>query len=130
MFFDTNVLVSAFISRGLCADLFRHVLAHHELVVGEVVIAELHKVLRDKLRASPASVAMLEGLLREQVVVPKPAKPFAHPVGDRADQWVLASAIAGKADVLVTGDADLLTIKDRSPVPIASPREFWNMLRA
>lgn len=38
VFLDTNVLVSAFATRGLCADLMRHVLAEHDLITGEVII--------------------------------------------------------------------------------------------
>ena len=50
VFLDTNVLVSAFATRGLCADVLRHILAQHDLIVGEVVIAELRRVLRDRIK--------------------------------------------------------------------------------
>jgi len=46
--------------------------------------------------------------LREHTVVPKPRNPRAIPLRDPADRYILASALAGKADVLVTGDRDLL----------------------
>ena len=38
VFFDTNVLVSAFLARGLCADLLRLVLSEHTLLCSEVVL--------------------------------------------------------------------------------------------
>jgi hypothetical protein len=38
VFLDTNVLVSAFAARGLCADLLRDVLARHDLVTGDADI--------------------------------------------------------------------------------------------
>jgi hypothetical protein len=38
VFLDTNVLVAAFATRGLCADLLRVVLVRHELVVADVVL--------------------------------------------------------------------------------------------
>jgi hypothetical protein len=38
VFLDTNVLVSAFASRGLCADLFETVLLEHDFLVGRNVI--------------------------------------------------------------------------------------------
>ena len=50
VFFDTIVLVSAFLARGLCADLLRLVLAEHTLVTSEVVLAELSDVLSRKGR--------------------------------------------------------------------------------
>lgn len=45
VFLDTNVLVSAFASRGLCADLFELVLVEHDLVLGRTVLRELNKAL-------------------------------------------------------------------------------------
>jgi putative PIN family toxin of toxin-antitoxin system len=129
VFLDTNVLVSAFATRGLCADLFRHVLAEHELITGEVVIVELRRVLRDRIKVPAATVAGIEELLRDQVVVPKPAEPHALPLRDADDQWVLASAMAGKADVLVTGDSDLLDVASQVPLQIVDPRGFWDMVR-
>jgi putative PIN family toxin of toxin-antitoxin system len=129
VFLDTNVLVSAFATRGLCADVLRHILAQHDLIIGEVVIAELRRVLRHRIKVSPPTIAAIEQLLREQVVVPRPARPCPLPVRDAADRWVLASAVLGKADVLVTGDSDLLEMASRAPLPIVDPRAFWEMVR-
>jgi len=129
VFLDTNVLVSAFASRGLCADVVRHILAEHELLTGEVNIVELRRVLRVRIKVPPPIIASIEQLLRDQVVVPKPAKPHPLPIRDADDKWVLASAVAGNADVLVTGDADLLEMASRSSLPIVNPRGFWNMVR-
>lgn len=41
VFFETYVLVIAFLARGLCADLFRLVLSEHILATSEVVLTEL-----------------------------------------------------------------------------------------
>lgn len=129
VFLDTNVLVSAFASRGLCADVVRHILAEHELLTGEVNIVELRRVLRDRIKVPPPVIVAIEQLLRDQVIVPKPAEPHPLPIRDADDKWVLASAVAGDADVLVTGDADLLEMASRSPLPIVNPRGFWDMVR-
>jgi putative PIN family toxin of toxin-antitoxin system len=129
VFLDTNVLVSAFATRGLCADVMRHVLAEHELVIGEVVLRELRKALRVKIKLPAATVTAIEGLLREGEVIRKPRKPSDLEVRDLDDRWVLASAIAGRADVLVTGDRDLLEVAARSLLRIVDPRGFWTLLR-
>ena len=55
VFLDTNVLVSAFATRGLSADLFELVLNQHELVTGSKVLEELGNALRLKLRLPDAS---------------------------------------------------------------------------
>ena len=129
VFLDTKVLVSAFATRGLCADLVRLILAEHELITGEVVIAEVRRVLRDRIKVSAPTIAAIEQLLRDQVVVPKPAQPHPLPIRDPDDRWVLASAIAGEVDVLVTGDSDLLDGASQAPLTIVDPRGFWRMVR-
>ncbi|MGE3842906.1 MAG: putative toxin-antitoxin system toxin component, PIN family [Vicinamibacterales bacterium] len=129
VFLDTNVLVSAFATRGLAADVLRHVLAEHELLVGEVVLTELRRVLRSRIRLPIETVQEIEALLREQEAVPKPARALEIPVRDPDDRWILASACAADADVLVTGDHDLLDIAGKAPVRMADPREFWELAR-
>ena len=129
VFLDTNVLVSAFATRGLCADVLRVVIAEHELVVGEVVLEELRKVLLEKFKVPPEHVTQVEDLLRSYEVVPKPETMDALQLRDKSDRWVLANARAGNVDVCVTGDADLLEVARNAGVRIISPREFWNELR-
>lgn len=129
VFLDTNVLVSAFATRGLCADVFRHVLSDHALVTGEVVLRELRRTLRARLRLPAQMIDAIEELLREHEVVEKPKQPCPVPVGDRDDQWVLSSAMAARADVFVTGDHDLLNLGSQAPLPILSPRGFWDLSR-
>lgn len=129
VYFDTNVLVSAFTTRGLSADLVRLVIAQHELLTSEVNLAEFRRVLRDRFRVPPADISALERQLREYTVVAKPAAPFEVRIRDPDDAWVLASAIGGGADILVTGDKDLLTIAEAAPLPILDPRHCWDRLR-
>ena len=95
----------------------------------EVDIAELRRVLRDPFRASAALIDSVVAELRDQVVVPKPLKPSPVPVRDPDDRWVLASAVAGEADLLVTGDQDLLDVAAQPPVAIVNPRGCWDRLR-
>ena len=129
VFLDTNVLVSAFGTRGLCADLFRSVIAEHELVLGEVVLEEFRRVLRTRFHMPVEHVRQVESYLRSYEVVPKPAAPDPIRVRDEADRWVLASAHNAEADVLVTSDEDLLSVAAHARVRIVTPREFWEQLR-
>ena len=126
---DTNVIASAVATRGLCADLFRLVLAEHELVVGEVVIDELRRVLRTRFRLPVARVADVEEVLRTYEVVARPQAPDIVPVRDADDGWILASARAALVDALITGDGDLLAVADQVPFRILSPRAFWDEIR-
>lgn len=130
VFLDTNVLVSGFATRGLCADLIRLVLAEHELIVGEVVLRELERVLEQKIGLPADQIQEILAFLEGQTVQTTPRSLAAIPVRDRDDQWVLASALAAKADVLVTGDKDLLDVAEEvSGLTITDPRGFWNLVK-
>jgi uncharacterized protein len=130
VFLDTNVLVAAFATRGLCSDVLRTVLSEHELVLGEVVLAEFRRVLSRKLKVPADRIRAAEAVFEGIPVVPKPKQPSPLPVRDNSDRWILATAEAGGVDVLVTGDDDLLAVAGESALRIASPRAFWEMLRA
>ena len=129
VYLDTNVFVSAFATRGLCADLFQVVIADHQLVVGETVLVELRRILSRKLRMAPGLIDEVEAFLRSQGEVVRDPPPAALNIRDPADRVVLAEAVAGGAEVLVTGDADLLSVAAGAPLPIVAPRAFWELLK-
>lgn len=129
VFFDTNALVSALTTRGLCAELVRWVLAEHRPVFGEVVLGELERVLRERFGVPAETVGRFLALLREHPVAERPAAPHPLALCDPDDRWVLASAVAAGAEVLVTGDRDLLDAADRAPLAVMDPRRFFEMLR-
>ncbi len=129
VYLDTNVFVSAFATRGLCADLFQAVIADHQLVVGETVLVELRRILSRKLRMAPGLIEEVEAFLRSQGEVVRDPPPTALVIRDPSDRVVLAEAVAGGAEVLVTGDADLLSVAAGAPLPIVAPRAFWELLK-
>ncbi len=128
IFLDTNVLISAFLSRGLCAEVFRYVIEAHELIVGEAVISEARRVLADKFDVPQTIIQEFEALLRKHTVVPIPKSLPSFPLRDETDIPILASAIAAKSEILISGDKDLLDIAHQiTPIKICSPREFWKI---
>jgi putative PIN family toxin of toxin-antitoxin system len=130
VFLDTNVLVSGFATRGLCADVIRLVLAEHELITADVVLNELKRVFKHKIQLPGEQVQEILTFLESQTVQPQPISLSSIPVRDEDDQWILASALAAKADVLVTGDKDLLDVAEQvSDLTITDPRGFWNLVK-
>ena len=125
---DTNVVVSAVATRGLCADLIQLILLEHELIVGETVLAELQDVLTRKLKLPKTMIAEVESFLRRRAIVIAAADRRPVRDLDAADAAVLAEAMAASADVLVTGDGGLLR-RPRSPIRVVSPRGLWDLLR-
>jgi putative PIN family toxin of toxin-antitoxin system len=130
VYLDTNVLVSAFATRGLCSDVLHVVLAEHQLLVGDAVLTEVRRVLRQKIRLTSGAVAEVELLLRQQGLVIGATMPLKLKLRDKDDLAILAEALTGSADVLVSGDRDLLDLGKMAPLPIVTPRGFWELLRA
>lgn len=126
---DTNVLVAAFATRGLCEDVLRTVLAEHELVVSDHILAELERVLREKLRMPSARARSVTDFIRQTALVVKPDAPSNWPERDRDDQWIVSTAIFANAQVLVSGDRDLHNAPSDIPIDILTPREFWERLK-
>ena len=125
---DTNVLLSAIGTRGLCADLLRIVLRDHDLIVGKKVLAELRRNLAKKWRLPAEVVDEYDAFLRRQAAAIPDAAPVTLAKVDAADAQVLGDAVAGGADVFVTGDRALLALGRRAALAIVSPRQFWEQV--
>ena len=130
VFLDTNVLVSALATRGLCAELYERLLTEHDVVIGEPVVAEVLDIMRRKFRASNELLEKVEAELRLLEIIP--AQPVAPklPIQDREDPWIIVCALEGKADCFVTGDAGLLGLVKVKNLPMFSPRICWEKLLA
>lgn len=130
VFLDTNVLVSAFATRGLSADLFDLVLIEHEFITGRAVLGELEKALRLKIKLPATRCAeILEFVAGEAEFIVEDA-PEADCDADSDDRRVLGEAIAGQADAFVTGDAAVAGLERLGAMRILTPRQFWESLRA
>lgn len=127
IFPDTNVLVSAFTTRGLCADLFRNIAVRHQLVLGEPVLDELASVLGDKFKVPEEHIRAVETYLRMFDVVPAAEPLVGLPI--RGIDRIIVSTAAATADVLVTGDAELLRLRRVQGLVISSPRELFERLQ-
>ena len=125
---DTNVLLAAFATRGLCEAVFEACLASHEIVLSEHILGELHRHLRGKFKIPARQVDAILAFLREEATVVSPAKVHPDACRDRTDLAVLGTAVAAEADCLVTGDRDLLTLKTFQGIPLLSPRAFHDRL--
>ncbi len=112
----------------MCHDVFRIVLAEHQLVVGPAILGELERVLRDKLGMPADAIREVIAFIAEHAEVVAPELPAAWPENDPADRWVVASALAGSADLLISGDKDLVLAGRGRSIRVLTPRAFWELL--
>lgn len=129
VFLDSNVLIAALATRGICADLLRLVLAEHQLLASKAVFRELRCILIDRLGLPRARADQIIPFLREQAEVLEPRLPAVRTSAESDYDQILGAALEGQADVLVTGDRALLAIDNRASVRITDPRGFWEFIR-
>jgi putative PIN family toxin of toxin-antitoxin system len=127
---DTGVLVSALIQRkGTPGEVLRALRdGRFTLIYTTPIIVEIIDVLgrdpfRMKYHIQPEDITALVNLirLRGELVNPDRAVTVCR---DPKDDKFLEAALAGKADVIVSGDADLLVLNPFEDIPILRPAEF------
>lgn len=120
---DTDVLVAAIAARGLCAEVVTHGLRYRLFVSSPALLAEFDAVLRRKFEMTPAVRVFLD-LLGKQLPLVDPAPLKRAVCRDPDDDTVLATAVTAKAGAIVTGDADLLVLRNYRRIDIITPREY------
>ncbi len=121
--FDTNVVVAGIVAEGLCREILEIHVPEHSAILSQVLWDELVVTLRKKFGLTPEDLPIL-ALYRQHAAWCDPAKLAEAVCRDPDDDWVLATALAGDADAIVSGDADLLTLASYSGIEMLSPRQF------
>src|SRR4030042_2940996 len=119
--FDTNIFISALVIPGSLAEkaVSRILEGRDELVISTDIIKEVLSVLslkfgREREALSHVAVILLE--LGEWVRPDQRVRVFK----DEPDNRILECAVFGKADLIVTGDKEMLRLKEYMGVKIAS----------
>ncbi len=125
--FDTNVLYSAFATKGFCEEVLDEAAGECVIIWSAQLKEEFESVLARQHKTGPATRAALIAFVDLcEFVEPEPlAKRVCR---DKDDEVVLATAVAGAADVIVTGDDDLLALESYQRIAILSPRQFLEVL--
>lgn len=131
---DTNVLVSyLLIHRPPIATLVDDMLTNEELVMvtAPELLEELDRVLTypklqrycsdEERRRFVALVMALSEVVNLPDTIPRICR-------DPDDDWLVACAVVGRADVIVSGDDDLLALERIGSTPIVTPAQLLQTL--
>jgi len=129
VFLDTNVLVSAVATRGLCADVLREILVSHQLVISTLLIAELKHILHTKIGISQEIISEFLDLLIQDSISVENIELTNIDIEDKDDIVILSTALNGNSELFVTGDKELLELGKIQTMRIVSPRKFWETLK-
>lgn len=130
---DTNVFISGLmLPKSIPGKIIQAwSLAHFDLLLSEEMLQEIGKVLeypkiKKRMGWNPKKISRFLLLLRFKSEIMDISKVSEKVPRDQKDNSVLGAYIAGHADYLVSGDQDLLELRER--YSILSPKEFSNLL--
>ena len=123
---DTNVLLSAFLTDGICARILkraRH--KHFAFILCEPILNETKTHLKNKFSLTNRDIELFVSILLESADMKySPKGKLSGVCRDPDDDIILLCAAETKSAFLVTGDNDLLILKKYKRTKIISPREF------
>jgi len=124
--FDTNVLVAAFVTEGICSKiLIRGRKKQFHLIACPVILQEFERVLIKKFSATRNEAQSALQIVSEAIhSIVRPSQLVQSVCRDPDDDAILACALEAGADYLVTGDVDLLELKTFKGIRIVTPRDF------
>jgi uncharacterized protein len=129
---DTNIFVSGWLWGGIPARLFR-LARNHQVIIctSEPILTELDDTFgKQKLQVKLQSLGFTTGGLisgtRELVKIYPISTVDLPELRDTKDNMILATAVAAEAEAIVTGDQDLLVLREYKGIPIVTVREFLN----
>jgi putative PIN family toxin of toxin-antitoxin system len=129
VFLDTNVLASAFATRGLCSDVLREVFASHDLYTSIEVLKELRGVLKNKFGFPENLIKKIFLLLQREANMAYSQEQVKIHIKDKADIPIVNAAMAAGIHVFVTEDKELQDLARIGNLKIISPRKFWEILK-
>jgi putative PIN family toxin of toxin-antitoxin system len=121
--YDTNVLV-AMLPRRESILAFKKQLENDTVHISSpFILAEVEAVLIKKLKITKQKAKATVRLLERQSVIVHPKK-IEKICRDPFDDYVLAAAVSGKVDYIITADKDLLVLEKHRGIVIIRPKDF------
>src|SRR5437773_11767427 len=133
---DTNIIISALFWKGLPRAVFNGAIDRLYLALTtEALTSELKRVLAyPKFAQQIADQALhVEQLVADYLAITIPVLPIEVPpdvLRDPKDLAVLACAVGGQANCVVSGDKDLLSLAVYQNIPILNVEQFLVRLSA
>ena len=126
---DTNVLISGLFWQGtpkIILDSHRYQ-ASYILILSPEIINEIRLKLLTKFKIAPKTIKILIREIQKyaELVTPHYETDICR---DKKDNMILDTAVSGRADYIVTGDKDLLTLEKFQKIPIVSPNKFSRVI--
>ena len=127
---DSNVYIAAFATHGICHLLLESCIVDHNIFVSDFILGEVKEKLTKKIKLPVKTVSEIIDYLNCQAIVTNPQKKLSGISRDPDDDNIISLAVATKASYIVSGDKDLLDLKNYQSILIVSPKAFSEILRS
>jgi len=128
--FDTNIFISAFVTQGGSAEkaYLEAVRGTFEFFTSVAILTETANTLRTKFEWSDYKTQQLLRAISKTATVVK-SKPHIHLLKDEPDNRILECALLTEADLIVTGDQHLLSLREYRNISIIKLADFMALVR-
>lgn len=123
--FDTNIFISAFVIPGSQAEkaMLRIIEGMDVLLLSKGILDELLSVLSIKFSRNKEEISRVAVILSEMAEWVDPSKKIKA-LSDEPDNRILECAVSGNADVIVTGDKEIIRLGEYEKIKIISLKEY------
>ncbi len=125
---DSNVIVSAFATRGLCLSIFELSILTNTVVVSKYILSEVERILKNKIEVPINTVNNIIKYLEETCEILDYKKLPKRVCRDKDDDNIIALALSNNMNLIITGDKDLLVLKKYKHISIISPKDYWKII--
>lgn len=125
--FDTNILVSGFTRPdGRASQAMVNItLRLDDLFISQPIIDELLRVLEQKFNWSAVALASVDGWISRNCHLVTPVETLSV-LADEPDNRILECAVAANADLIVTGDRQMLALGNFRDTRIVTLADYLN----
>jgi len=123
---DSNVFISSFFWGGHPREVFERVInGFDELYITDEIIAEITSVMNNsKFNANSIEIEDYVKIIEKyskKIVSKNVSKTISR---DKNDDKILQCGLDGNVDFIVTGDKDLLVLKEYETIKIIKPKDY------
>ncbi len=126
---DSSILIAAIAHPGTCTELTDEVAREHILVLSRFVLSEVERKLVGKFGVTLGEARSLVIELKDLGELVEPVEVSRAACRDATDLPALGTMVAGKVDLLVTVDKELLDLDSYQGIPIRRPGLAFRLLR-
>ena len=128
--FDTNVLIAALITEGLCSSLLIRARKHNfDLILSDDILREFKGILKNKFKLSSADISEIIAIITEaasEIIHKTTCSPCI--CRDPNDDMIIACAVEARAQFIISGDHHLIDLGTYENIRIVNPDLFLKLM--